>query len=165
MTVSVRKATTSDIFSILEIVNYSIEKTTANYNYEPQSLESQQKWFDNKMEAGFPILVAVLDEIVIGFGTYGTFREKIGYQFTVEHSVYVAPNFIGKGVGKVLLTELIQTARANGFHTMIGGIDASNAQSIAFHAKFGFKECGIIKEAGFKFGRWLDLLFMQLLLK
>ena len=102
---------------------------------------------------------------MIGFGTYGTFREKIGYQYTVEHSVYVAEAFIGKGIGTLLLTELIQLAKSQGYHTMIGAIDADNGDSIAFHKKFGFVECGIIKEAAFKFNRWLDLLFMQLILK
>lgn len=165
MSAIIRNANKSDILTILEIVNYAIVNTTANYNYEPQSIESQEMWFADKMKQNLPVFVAISDQKVVGFGTYGTFREKIGYQFTVEHSVYVAPDFIGKGIGKLLLLQLIDTAKSNGFHTMIGGIDASNTESIAFHAKFGFTECGIIKEAGFKFGRWLDLLFMQLILK
>ena len=165
MTVTIREAQESDIAAILEIVNYAIVNTTANYNYEPQSLQSQQKWFADKIEQNFPVFVAILDQKVVGFGTYGTFREKIGYQFTVEHSVYVAPDHIGQGIGKLILLQLIATAKSQGYHTMIGGIDASNSESIAFHAKFGFTECGIIKQAGYKFGRWLDLLFMQLLLK
>lgn len=90
---------------------------------------------------------------------------KIGYQFTVEHSVYVAPEFIGKGIGKQLLLALIVLAKDEGYHTMIGGTDAANTGSIAFHRKFGFVETGILKEVGFKFGKWLDLQFMQLILK
>ncbi len=164
MNTILRPATAADLSSILSIVNHSILHTTANYNYEPQTLTVQQQWFDDKMLHGFPVLVAEGQGGIIGFGTYGTFREKIGYQFTVEHSVYVAPEFIGKGIGKMLLAELIELAKQQGIHTMIGGIDASNADSIAFHKKFGFSECGIIREAGFKFGRWLDLQFMQLIL-
>ncbi|HEX8269845.1 MAG TPA: GNAT family N-acetyltransferase [Flavobacterium sp.] len=165
MDVSIRKAKNQDLAAILEIVNYSIVNTTANYNYEPQSIEAQQLWFEHKLRENFPVIVAELDQKVVGYGTYGTFREKIGYQFTVEHSVYVGPGYVGKGIGKLILLELIALATENGFHTMIGGIDAANTDSIDFHKRFGFVECGIIKEAGFKFGRWLDLQFMQLLLK
>jgi phosphinothricin acetyltransferase len=165
MNVVLRPAAISDVPSILDIVNYSIVHTTANYNYEPQTLEVQQQWFEKKEQSNFPVIVAVQNDVVVGFGSYGTFREKIGYQFTVEHSVYVSDEQIGKGIGKLLLTELINLAKKDGVHTMIGAIDATNDGSIAFHRKFGFTECGIIKEAAFKFDRWLDLLFMQLILK
>ena len=163
--VKIRVAALDDIPDILDIVNYSILHTTSNYNYEVQSMAEQTQWFMDKQLKGFPVLVAHYDGRAIGFSTYGTFREKIGYQFTVEHSVYVAQEYIGKGIGKMLLTALITRAKEEGYHTMIGGIDASNAGSIAFHKKFGFTESGVIKEAAFKFGRWLDLMFMQLILK
>jgi phosphinothricin acetyltransferase len=165
MNIKIRKATSADVPKILDIINYSILHTTANYNYDIQSLEVQQKWFEDKKAKNFPVIVAEVNEIVIGFGSYGTFREKIGYQYTVEHSVYVEDEFTGKGIGKLLLSELIQLAKQQGFHVMIGAIDADNKGSIAFHKKFSFVENGIIKEAGFKFGKWLDLLFMQLILK
>lgn len=165
MNVTIRLATSNDLQAILDIVNHSILHTTANYNYEIQSLQIQEKWFAEKQAKNFPVLVAEENANVIGFGTYGTFREKIGYQYTVEHSVYVAEAFIGKGIGKLLLTALIQLAKTQGYHTMIGAIDANNLDSIAFHKKFGFVECGSIKEAAFKFNKWLDLLFMQLILK
>ena len=164
MDITIRKATIDDIANILDIVNYSILHTTANYNYEVQSKEVQTQWFLDKQSKGFPVLVADFDGSAVGFSTYGTFREKIGYQFTVEHSVYVAQEYIGKGIGRILLTSLIELAKAEGYHTMIGGIDASNKGSIEFHKKFGFVESGVIKEAGFKFDRWLDLMFMQLIL-
>jgi phosphinothricin acetyltransferase len=165
MEVTIRPAGISDLAAILDIVNYSIIHTTANYNYEPQRLEDQFTWFEEKQSKNYPLLVADINGKAIGFSSYGKFREKIGYQFTVEHSVYVAEEHIGKGIGKLLLAKLIQIAKEQDYHTMIGGIDASNAASIAFHEKFGFTECGVIREAGFKFGRWLDLLFMQLVLK
>lgn len=160
-----RHATISDLPGILEIVNHSILYTTANYNYAPQTLGEQRKWFDDKKAAGFPVLIAECDGKILGFSTYGKFRERTGYRFTVEHSVYVADGYSGNGIGRKLLEELIGIAKNQGYHTMIGGIDASNSQSIAFHKKFGFEECGIIKEAAFKFDRWLDLLFMQLILE
>lgn len=165
MNVIIRNATVEDIPQILEIVNHAILHTTSNYLYDVQTLENQLHWFEEKKSKKFPIIVADYNGTAIGFGTYGTFREKIGYQFTVEHSVYVAPEFIGKGIGKQLLLALIVLAKDEGYHTMIGGIDADNSGSIAFHKKFGFTETGILKEVGFKFGKWLDLQFVQLILK
>lgn len=165
MEIQIRKAAITDVPEILDIVNYSILHTTANYNYDIQTPDIQTKWFEDKQSKNYPVIVADYNGKAIGFGTYGMFREKIGYQFTVEHSVYVADEYIGKGIGKLLLTELIRLAQEQGFHVMIGGIDASNSGSIAFHKKFGFVENGIVREVGFKFGKWLDLLFMQLILK
>ncbi|NHM07722.1 N-acetyltransferase [Flavobacterium sp. CYK-4] len=165
MKAQLRKAKAADIPEILSIVNHAIRNSTANYLYDDITLEEQLKWFEEKQSKNFPIVVAILDQKVVGFGTYGTFREKIGYQFTVEHSVYVAENCIGKGIGSLLLTELIALAKSEGYHVMIGGIDAANHESIAFHKKFGFTENGILKEVGFKFGKWLDLQLMQLILK
>ncbi len=164
MKVIIRKATTADVPNILVIVNHAILHTTSNYLYDIQSLETQLQWFEDKENKKFPVLVADYNGNAIGFGTYGTFREKIGYQFTVEHSVYVAAEFINKGIGRLLLEALIEKAKLEGYHTMIGGIDAANKDSIAFHKKFGFVENGILKEVGFKFGKWLDLQFMQLIL-
>jgi phosphinothricin acetyltransferase len=165
MVVIIRKAELEDVPQILEIVNYAILNTTSNYLYEAQTLDNQLKWFEEKQGSKFPLIVAVYNNIAVGFGTYGTFREKIGYQFTVEHSVYVAPEFIGKGIGKQLLLSLIALAKEEGYHAMVGGVDAANTDSIAFHKKFGFVETGILREVGFKFGKWLDLQFMQLILK
>ena len=160
----IRKATAEDVPAILSIVNHAILYTTANYLYEAQTLADQQKWWNDKQTKNFPVLVAEENNQVIGFASYGTFREKIGYRFTVEHSVYVAPKWIGKGIGSKLLTALIELAKSEGYHTMIGGIDAENEYSIAFHEKFGFTKVGLIKQAAFKFDRWLDLQFVQLML-
>lgn len=165
MEITIRPAKPSDIENILRIVNHAIIHTTSNYNYETQSLETQTQWFEDKQAKKLPIIVADYNGKAIGFGSYGQFREKIGYQFTIEHSVYVADEFIGKGIGKLLLAELIKLAKAQGYHVMIGAIDAENTTSIAFHEKFGFTVCGNIKEAAYKFDRWLDLVFMQLILK
>jgi len=164
MNIKLRPATTGDLEKILEIVNHSILHTTSNYNYDIQTLEVQTKWFEDKKAKNLPIVVADLDGEVIGFGSYGQFREKIGYQYTVEHSVYVVEKAIGKGVGGKLLTELIRLAKEQGIHVMIGAIDADNAGSIAFHERFGFVTTGTIREVGYKFDHWLDLVFMQLVL-
>lgn len=165
MEIFIREANRRDLEGILEITNHAILRTTANYNYDPQTLEEQQKWYDEKLEKNYPVFVADLDGKIVGFSTYGKFRERTGYRFTIEHSVYVADGLSGKGIGRQLLEILIEKAKEQGYHNMIGGIDASNSGSIEFHRKFGFEECGIIKQAAWKFDRWLDLLFMQLILK
>ena len=162
--VSLRPAKPNDVPGILAIMNHNILHSTAVYDYDPKNVQEIEAWFQEKQEAGWPVIVADENGSVVGYGTYGTFRYKQGYRFTVEHSVYVAESYAGKGIGKLLLSELITIAKASGYHTMIGGIDAQNTASIAFHKKFGFKEAGTIKEAGFKFGRWLDVTFMQLML-
>lgn len=160
-----RPAARHDLPCILEIVNYNILNSTAVYDYDPKTLADMETWLAEKEAAGWPVIVAMQGNKIIGYGSYGPFRFKQGYRFTVEHSVYVTEGHSGKGIGKLLLLELIALAKAGGYHCMIGGIDADNKGSIAFHKKFGFTETGIIKEAGYKFGRWLDLAFLQLLLE
>ena len=158
----VRKATSSDLSSILEIVNHAILNTTAIYDYDVRTLEEQTIIFESKQSRNFPLFVAEVNNEVVGFGTYDSFRTKVGYRFTVEHSVYVKEGFVGKGIGKFLLEQLIATARQENYHIMIGVIDASNDNSIRFHEKFGFESKGILKEVGFKFDRWLDANLMTL---
>ena len=165
MEIQVLPATSQHLPGILQIVNHAILYTTAIYDYAPRLPKDMETWFDDKQAAGWPVIVALLNGEVAGYGSYGTFRTKEGYKFTVEHSVYVADGHTGEGIGHLLLAELIGLAKAQGMHTMIGCIDADNAGSIAFHKKFGFKESGVLRESGFKFNRWLDLLFMQLMLK
>jgi phosphinothricin acetyltransferase len=159
--VQVRTATVTDLPLILEIVNHAILFSTAVYDYEPRSIEVQHSWFEKKQAEGMPVIVAEYDGKVIGFGSYGIFRPWAAYQFSVEHSVYVSESFRGQGVGGKLLEELIKLAIKQGFHTMIAGIDAANTNSYTFHKKYGFGEVGRFKEVGFKFNRWLDLVFMQ----
>lgn len=165
MSIQIRPAIVEDLPAILSIVNHAILHTTAIYDYDAKTLEQQQVWWDEKQAANFPVIVAENNGTVTGFGTYGTFRYKVGYRFTVEHSVYVAENHIGKGIGKLILSHLIASAKAQNYHTMIGVIDASNAGSIAFHQKFGFVETGVLKEVAYKFDKWLDASLMQLILK
>jgi len=165
MAIQIRKATVTDIPAILDIVNYSILHSTAIYDYDARDLKQQQQWFVEKESLGLPVIVAEIDGKVVGFGTYGSFRVKVAYKFCVEHSVYVNDNYKGRGIGKLLLKQLIELAQLGGYHTMIGCIDAENGGSIAFHEKFGFKVTGTLTEVGFKFGRWLDLVLMQLILK
>jgi phosphinothricin acetyltransferase len=161
---TIREAQYSDMPDILEITNHEILHSTVLYEYEPRTVEQQTEWFEAKKKGGWPVFVAELNEQVVGFATYGPFRERAAYQKSIEHSVYVHKDFRGKTIGHRLMVELIQTAKENGFHTMIAGIDSSNQASVEFHRKFGFEVVGTFKEVGHKFDRWLDVTFMQLLL-
>lgn len=165
MSTNIRQATKKDLEAILEIVNYNILNTTSIYDYEPRTLAQQKAIFEDKAKSNFPLIVVEVDNEIGGFGTYGTFRFKEGYKFTVEHSVYVSVNHQGKGLGKLLLSELITLAKKQKCHTMIAVIDAENQNSVEFHKQFGFETVGIIKESAYKFDKWLDTVFMQLLLK
>ncbi|CAG4994305.1 L-methionine sulfoximine/L-methionine sulfone acetyltransferase [Dyadobacter sp. CECT 9275] len=165
MDLRIRNATKKDLPAILEIVNQTILTSTAIYDYEIRTLEEQTEWFERVTDNGMPIIVADQDGEVLGYGSYNTFRPKIGYQFTVEHSIYLDEKSRGMGVGGKLLGSLIQRAREQGLHTMIGGIDAANRGSIEFHKKYGFVEKGYLKEVAYKFDQWLDLVFMQLILE
>jgi L-amino acid N-acyltransferase YncA len=151
--------------AILEILNDAIASSTALYDYRPRELSSMSGWFAAKQAGQFPVWGAVDDAgRLLGFASYGTFRAWPAYKYSVEHSVYVARAMRGQGIGQALMQKLVQSASEQQLHAMIGGIDAANAQSVRFHEKLGFVHAGTIKEAGFKFGRWLDLAFYQLLL-
>ncbi|WP_395056414.1 GNAT family N-acetyltransferase [Flavobacterium sp.] len=164
MSITTRFATIEDMTSVLEIVNHEILHSTSIWDYDIRTLEQQISILRNKKEDNFPFIVAEKESKIVGFGTYGSFRFKVGYRFTIEHSVYVHKDFHGNGIGKLLLLELISLAKAQKLHTMIGVIDSENQSSITFHEKFNFKTVGIIKESGYKFDRWLDSVFMQLIL-
>jgi phosphinothricin acetyltransferase len=164
MEIKIRSYQIEDTEAILEIINYNILNSTALYDYEPRTLGNQIAIFEDKLKKGFPIIVAVENETLVGFGYYSEFRFREAYKFTVEHSVYAHPNHIGKGIGKLILENLIHLAKAQNLHTMIGVIDAENQISIEFHKKFGFEIAGTIKDSGFKFDRWLHSVFMQKML-
>lgn len=152
--------------AILDILNEQIRTSTAVYEYVPRSPESMVTWFKAKDARQYPV-IGVEDEqgTLMGFATYGVFRERPAYKYTVEHSVYVHEDHRGKGLGLTLMERLIEAARAQDLHVMVGGIDATNTISIAMHEKLGFVHAGTIRESGFKFGQWLDLAFYQLTLR
>jgi L-amino acid N-acyltransferase len=165
MEILIRPYTVADAPAILEIINYNIINSSALYDYEPRTLPAQLAVFEDKLSKGFPIIVATVNQKLVGFGYYSEFRFREAYKFTVEHSVYAHNDFIGKGIGKALLVALISLAKNQKLHTMIGVIDAENQGSIAFHEQFGFKNVGVIRESGYKFDRWLHSVFMQLILE
>lgn len=165
MKINIRPYKTEDTQAILEIINHNILHSTALYDYNIRTYEQQKNILEDKISKNFPVIVAELDGNVVGFGMYSEFRFREAYKFTVEHSVYVNESFHGKGIGKLLLQELIALARKQNLHTMIAVIDSENQSSVEFHEKFGFETVGIIKESGFKFDRWLHSVFMQLILE
>jgi len=160
----IRQATEADLPAILIIYNDIIVNTTAVWHDEPHSLQMRQEWFNQRRQQGFPIFVAVEHEQMLGFSTIGPFRPWPGYRFTVENSVYVAADSRGKGVANALMHPLIEAAKELKLHAIVAGIEAENSASIALHKKFGFEEVAHFKEVGFKFGRWMDLKFLELVI-
>ena len=150
---------------ILAILNDAIRHTTALYDYRPREIESMREWFSAKADGRYPVLGAVGEAGgLLGFASYGAFRAWPAYKYTVEHSVYVHRAHRGRGIGRELMRRLIAVAADQGYHVLVGGIDAANGGSIAFHQALGFVHAGTVREVGFKFGRWLDLAFYQLVL-
>lgn len=162
--IQVRHATEKDIPEMLSIYNDIILNTTAVYDYKPHTLEMRQAWFKTKQEQGFPVFVADLEGKVAGFSSIGPFRAWAAYKYSVENSVYVDVEKRGMGIGKLLIPPLIEAAKRLQMHTIIAGIDATNDVSIWLHKRFGFEETAHFKQVGYKFGRWLDLKFLQLML-
>ncbi|HVX12024.1 MAG TPA: GNAT family N-acetyltransferase [Pirellulales bacterium] len=147
---------------ILAILNDAIMNSTALYDYQPRTSETMRAWFEVKQRGNFPVIGAVSDEgELMGFASYGGFRPWPAYKYTVEHSLYVAEAWRRRGVGSVLLRSIIDRAVSQNYHVLIGGVDASNAASIALHERFGFERVATLRQVGFKFGRWLDLCFYE----
>ncbi len=162
--VSLDDARRSDLADILAIYNEVIRNSTAVYSEVELGAAQGQVWFDAKATGGLPFIVAREASGVVGFGSLGEFRAWPCYQFSVEHSVHVRTDRRGRGIGRALVSELIVRAAALGKHVMIAGIDADNAASIRLHESLGFAAVGRFHEVGFKFGRWLDLEFLQRIL-
>ncbi len=151
--------------AIVAILNDAILNSTAVYDYAPRPRHTMLSWFEAKARGLFPVFGAVDDAgQLLGFASYGAFRPWAAYKYSIEHSVYVHRDQRGRGIGRTLLERLIRAATEQEYHVMIGGIDRENAASIALHEKLGFTHAGTIEQAGFKFGRWLDLAFYQLVL-
>lgn len=161
----IRPATLADAPAILEIYNHAVRETTAVWTETPATLENRVALMQERAGRGYPFLVAEMAAGAIGgYATFGDFRHFDGYAATVEHSVYVAPRFFRRGVARALMPPLIDAARSCGKHVMVGAIAADNDASIRLHAAFGFEKTGLMPQVGRKFGRWLDLLWMQKIL-
>jgi len=159
--VQVEDAREGDLEGLVAIYNDVLATSTAIFSYVPATLEERIEWWRARASQGYPVLVARDARGVLGYASFGDFRAWPGYRFTVEHSVHVRADGRGRGIGTVLVTELIGRAAALGKHVMIGGVDADNTASIRFHERLGFEQAGRLREVGYKFERWLDLVFLQ----
>lgn len=161
----IRPATLDDCPGILAVYNEAVLTTTATYDYEPRTLEHRRDWFVSRQRNGFPVLVAVDGAgRVVGWSALNPYHDRIGYRFTVENSVYVAAESRGRGLGSRLLAPLIPAGESRGFHAIIAAIDADNAVSLHLHERHGFLTVGRFRRVGYKFGRWLDVVYMERLL-
>lgn len=166
MTHEIRDARDQDLPGILAIYNDAVENTTAIWNETLVDLANRRAWLADRHAAGFPVLVAVnAGGEVLGYASYGTWRSIEGFRHTVEHSVYVRGDQRGQGLGPALMQALIDRAREAGLHVLVAAIESENAASIRLHERLGFVTTGQMPQVGRKFGRWLDLTFMQLILE
>lgn len=160
--VRVRPASSDDLPAILAIYNEAVLDTTATYDVEPRTLAHRVAWFEDHQESNLPVFVATAASgEVIGWSALNRYHDRFGYRFTVENSVYIAAAHRGRGVGRMLLAPLIEAARERGLHVILAGVDAENAASLRLHAAFGFEQVAHFKQVGHKFGRWLDVIFLQ----
>ncbi|MBS0479824.1 MAG: N-acetyltransferase [Proteobacteria bacterium] len=164
MTLIIRDAVPADGAGILSMYNVAVAETTAIFDTRLSDLAGREAWLAKRRNDGFPVLAAEIDGTIAGFASFGEFRMWDGYRLTVEHSIYVDPARHRRGIGRALLTALIERARVAGKHAMVAGIAAENVGSIALHRALGFREVGRLPQVAAKFGRWLDLVFLQLLL-
>lgn len=158
----IRDAREEDLPGILWIYNHAAVHTKAIWNQTPVDLSNRAAWLKDRNSRGFPVLVAVENDQVVGYSSFGDFRPFEGYQSTVENSVYVHPDHQRKGIGRALMKQLIDQAKKKGKHVMVAAIESGNAPSIRLHAEFGFVQSGFMSQVGFKFGKWMDLTLMQL---
>ncbi|KAF9918010.1 hypothetical protein BX616_010594 [Lobosporangium transversale] len=165
---STRPAKETDSSQINDIVNYEIKVSVNNFNYGPRSEDACLEWFRSTIQGGYPILVATTivedKELVAGYASLGSFRQKDGYRFTAEYSLYIHHEHRKRGLGRMLLRELLAEAKRRNFHAIIGSISEGNEASLRLAAEFGFRVVGTMKENGYKFDRWIDNTFIELLL-
>ncbi|NLS73538.1 N-acetyltransferase family protein [Bradyrhizobium brasilense] len=157
----IRPNTEQDIPEITAIFNEAVANSNAIWTEKQDSEAERLAWMTARQALGYPVLVAVEGTTVLGYGTFGDFRAFPGYRYSVEHSVYIHADHRGRGLGRIIVDELIAAATALGKHVMIAGIDGGNLASLRLHARAGFVEVARMPEVGRKFGRWLDLVFMQ----
>ncbi|MGG7446893.1 N-acetyltransferase family protein [Kosakonia oryzendophytica] len=159
---TIRYAGKEDCAAIAGIYNHAVVNTAAIWNDQTVDVENRIAWFEARALLGYPVLVSEENGVITGYASFGDWRAFDGFRYTVEHSVYVHPEHQGKGLGLALMERLIEEAKRLGKHVMVAGIEAQNHSSIHLHSKLGFVTTGQMPQVGTKFGRWLDLTFMQL---
>jgi L-amino acid N-acyltransferase YncA len=159
----IRLATGADLGRINDIYNHYVLHSTCTYQEEPHSAAERQRWFDEH-GAAHPVTVAEIDGHVVGWGSLSRFHSRSAYRFSTENSIYVDHEWHRRGIGGRLLADLIERGRAAGHHTIVAGIDGDQPASLAIHARYGFEQVALLREVGFKFNRWLDVVYMQRML-
>jgi L-amino acid N-acyltransferase YncA len=159
----IRLASQNDLIAINEIYNYYVFNSTCTYQESAEPMEGRREWF-SRHGVGHPVTVMEIGGRVVGWGSLSPYHARSAYRNTIENSVYVRHEFHRRGIGGLILADLIERARGIGHHAIIAGIDAEQAASVALHRKFGFQKVGRLKQVGFKFDRWLDVIYMELLL-
>lgn len=161
--ITVRDATDRDAAALMAIYNHEVQNSTATLDMETRTLEAQAQWLRARRGAN-PVVVAERNGEVLGFASLSPFRERAAYRTTVENSIYVHRDAHGQGVGTILLTALVERARLHGYHSVIARVAGDNPASVALHQRLGYEIVGTEREVGRKFGRWLDVTELQLLL-
>lgn len=160
----VRAAAKADLPGILDIYNDAVLNTTATADYEVQSMTARAEWLATRQRLGLAVLVAEEEGQVVGWSSLSPYQPRYGYRFTAEDSVYIAADWRGRGVGKLLLSALVDESRGAGLHSLIAKIDCQNTASIRLHTGCGFEQVGLLKQVVYKFDRWLDVAYLQLML-
>jgi L-amino acid N-acyltransferase YncA len=160
----VRDARPTDARDICDVYNDAVLNTTAVFDDAPRTLEAQSSWLAAKAAQALPVLVADEGGRVVGYCSFGPFRPWPAYLHTVENAIYVAPDRRGAGIGTLMLEPLLRRARQRNVHAVVAGITADNQASLRLHTRFGYTQVAHFREVGRKFDRWLDLVFLELLL-
>ncbi len=161
--ISIRRASVDDLEDIARIYNWAILNTTSTFDVEPKTLDDRLVWF-TKHTDDYPIVVAVIRDKVVGWGSIRPFGERQAYRRTVENAVYIDCDYQGRGVGTAILGELIEQAERLGYHVIMALVVGGNDASVRLHAKLGFEQVGVMREVGWKFGQWLDIILLEKIL-
>ncbi|KJF18603.1 N-acyltransferase YncA [Acidithrix ferrooxidans] len=162
--VAVRPATLTDTVPLMQIYNREVLGSRVTLDLVPRTIETQTKWIEEHL-GPYPALVATISEQVVGFASVSPYRVRPGYSTTVEDSIYIDPNFQGRGIGKLLLSNIVGLAAKHGFHACMARVASDHTASLALHKSIGFFEVGLEREVGRKFGKWIDMMLLELLLK
>ena len=157
----IREVELPDFRAVTAIYNDVLLHSTAIYKEHPATVAERVQVWRERLERGYPTLVVEVDGAIVGYASFSDYRMWPGYRYTVEGSIHLACHARGRGIGTALLTELTERARGIGKHMMVAAVDSANTASLRFLEKFGFERAGLLREVGYKFGRYLDLVLLQ----
>lgn len=159
----IRDAVIEDIPSMMEIYNDAVRNMNVTFDLKEKTLQDREKWFQ-KYDQNYPLIVAEKEGQVVGYCGLNQFREREGYAYTTELTIYISRHHRGNGIGSSLMKEILHQGKERGFHTVISGISNENRPSMKLHEKFGFQLIGVLREVGYKFGKWHDVHYYQRML-